>query len=158
MNAGVPAYAIGWMVLPFHETSLYTMKLTRQPRVIAALLALVSMLFMQLVLAGYVCPKASVDASLSAKVTMSTAVSDMPDCDQMDSGQPNLCHASTYGVHQSLDKHELPSVQPFVPAAIALVLVNIVIPASANPFELDTARLSGAPSPPLAIRNCCFRI
>lgn len=134
------------------------MKLTGQSRVIAALLALVSMLFMQLVLAGYVCPKASVDSSASEMAAMSTTVSDMPGCDQMDTAQPSLCHASTHATHQSLDKHELPSVQPFVPTTMSLVLVNLVIPSSTSPFERNTARQSGAPPPPLAIRNCCFRI
>ena len=134
------------------------MKLTRQSRLIAALLALVSMLFMQLVLAGYVCPQASVDTSASGMVIMPTMVSDMPGCDQMDTVQPSLCHASVHAVHQSLDKHELPPVSPFVPAAMSLVLVQLVVPTSAVAFALDTARQTGAPPPPLAIRNCCFRI
>lgn len=116
------------------------------------------MLFMQLVLAGYVCPKASLDVPAAGKVAMSEMVVDMPGCDQMNVDQPSLCHASAHTVHQSLDKHESPSVQPFVPAAIALVLVHVVVLTPPSSFERNTTRLSGAAPPPLAIRNCCFRI
>lgn len=142
------------MVLPFR----LTMKLTRQPRIIAAFVALASMLFMQLVLAGYVCPKVNIEAAASEMMTMSTMSIGMPDCDQIDPVQPGLCHASAYAVHQSLDKHELPPVQPFVRAAMSLVLAGLVIPTSGNSSEFNTVRQSGAPPPPLAIRNCCFRI
>ena len=134
------------------------MKLTRQSRIVVALVALASMLFMQLVLAGYVCPKVNIEAAASEMMSMSTMSVGMPDCDQIDPVQPGLCHASAYAVHQSLDKHELPPVQPFVPAAMSLVLASLVISPSANPSEFNTARQSGAPPPPLAIRNCCFRI
>lgn len=134
------------------------MKFTRPSRLVAALLALVSMLFMQLVLAGYVCPKASADVPMSGMVPMSATAAEMPGCEQTDIAQPSLCHASAHAVNQSLDKHELPSVQPFVPAAMSLVLVHVVVRSPSNPVELNTARQSGGPAPPLAIRNCCFRI
>lgn len=134
------------------------MKISRPSRVLGAVLALVSMLFMQLVLAGYMCPKISVDAPASEMPAISSMAADMPNCEQMDTAQPTLCHASVHTVYQSLDKHELPSVQPFVPATIALVLVHIAVPITTNPFNFNTALQSGAPPPPVAIRNCCFRI
>ena len=148
-------------MLPSACQTITIMKLTRPSRVAAALLALVSMMFMQLVLAGHVCPKAGGDApvsEMSAMSAMSTMAVDMPGCDRVDTVQPSLCHASAHAVHQTLDKPEMPAVQPFVASAIALVLVDHVLPTPANPFELDTIRQSGAPPPPLAIRNCCFRI
>ena len=134
------------------------MKIIRPHRIVSAVLALVSILFMQLVLAGYVCPKGSPDAQRVKAAAMASMLEEMPGCEQMDVVQPGLCHASVHTVDQSLDKHELPPVQPFVPATISLVLVHIATPTPANPVELDTARRSGAPPPPLAIRNCCFRI
>ena len=134
------------------------MKITRPSRIVGAVLALVSMLFMQLVLAGYVCPKPAVDASLPTVAEMTMMVADMPGCDQMDVVQPSLCHASAHTLHQSLDKHEIPAVQPFVPGAMSLVLAHVALPNPVNPVDRNTVRQSGAPPPPLAIRNCCFRI
>ena len=137
------------------------MKLKRRPRLIGALLALVSILFMQIVLAGYVCPKPAVqtsqtsDSAISATTSLSTT---MPGCDGMDMAQPALCHASAHVQHQSLDKHDVPSVQPFAPAAISFVLVHAVLPTATNSIHLDTPLLSGGSPPPLAIQNCCFRI
>ena len=140
------------------------MKFSRPSRVISAFLALVSMLFMQIVLAGYVCPKPGAElsmprmAAMAAMAAMSATAIDMPGCEQMDVVQPSLCHASVYTVHQSLDKHESPSVQPFVPASISLILVHAVPPVPSSQFAFNTTRQSGAAPPPLAIRNCCFRI
>ena len=134
------------------------MKSSRPSRVIAATLALVSMLFMQIVLAGYVCPKPAMDSSVPGMSAMSATAVDMPGCEQMDVVQPSLCHASVHAVHQSLDKHESPSVQPFVPASISLILVHAIPRVPSGQFAFNTTRQSGAAPPALAIRNCCFRI
>ena len=134
------------------------MKLNRRPRLIGALVALVSILFMQIVLAGYVCPKPGVQTSDSAMSAMTSLDTSMPGCDGMDIAQPALCHASAHVQHQSLDKHDVPSVQPFVPAAMSFVLVHAVLPIPTNSVELDTTRLSGGSPPALSIQNCCFRI
>ena len=136
------------------------MTILRPSRVIGALLAIISMLFMQLVLAGYVCPKAPVDAP-AASMSVSAgpvAMADMPDCEQMDVVQPGLCHANAHPLDPSLQKPELPSVQPFVASTIALVLMHVVEPTVSNQFQRNSVRQSGAPPPPLAIRHCCFRI
>jgi hypothetical protein len=138
------------------------MKTTRSSRINGVFLALASMLFMQLLLAGYVCPKANAAVSatkIPAPDTIADAMNvDMPDCEQMDIVQPSLCHASAYAVQQSLDKHEMPAVQPFIPTTISLVLVYLEVPISANPIALNATTQSGIPAPPLAIRHCCFRI
>ena len=133
-------------------------KFTRPSRIIAAVLVLVSMLFMQLVLAGYVCPKSNADEPMSKTASMAITATEMPGCEQMDVAQPSLCHANAHTVQQSLDKHELPAVQPFIPSTISVVLANVIAPTALNFFDLNTARQSGAPPLPLAIRNCCFRI
>jgi hypothetical protein len=126
-------------------------------RALGAILALFSMLFMQLAVAGYVCPS-STTGSLVGEVVASAAMVGMPDCDHPDAVQPTLCHASAHAVHQSLDKHEPPTVQPFVPASIVHVLLYAAVPVSPDRFELNTAHPSGASPPSLAIRHCCFRI
>lgn len=134
------------------------MKKTHLSRLIVVIVALSSMLFMQLALAGYVCPKASEHGHAPDMATMTAATVDMPGCEKMDAMQPGLCHASAHTVHQSLDKYELPSVQPFVPATVFPILTQFVTPNFSTHFELNPALLSGAAPPPLAIRHCCFRI
>lgn len=131
------------------------MKLSRRSRFFGALVALVSMLFMQLAIAGYVCPNSNVGPAAAETVAMPM---DMVGCEKMDPILPNLCHASAQGDHQSLDKPKLPHVQPFVPNVLTLVLQNpeeAYRPVSAQP---DTVVSSHAASPPLSIRYCCFRL
>lgn len=137
---------------------LEKMNIPRPSRIIGAVLALVSMLFMQLALAGYMCPKISGVTPPSQVLAISTMAADMPECAEADKTQPSLCQASAHAFQQSLDKHELPSIQPFAPTTIFLVLMHVVVLPAANSFQLTTVRQSGAPPPPLSIRNCCFRI
>ncbi len=134
------------------------MKKMPRSRSIAALLALASMLFMQLALAGYACP-GKTTAPGQASAVMATTMADMPDCQSMDLEQPNLCQAYGQVGDQSLDKPSLPQVQPFVAAALTLVLFEIKLAAD-NPATAPPAPflLTRATAPPLAIRNCCFRI
>jgi len=137
---------------------LEKMNIPQPSRIIGAVLALVSMLFMQLALAGYMCPKINGVTSPPQVLAISTMAADMPECAEADKTQPSLCQASAHTVQQSLDKHELPSIQPFAPTTIFLILVHVIVSPPANSFELTTVRQSGAPPPPLSIRNCCFRI
>jgi hypothetical protein len=135
------------------------MKLSRPSRFAAALIALFSMLFMQLAVAGYVCPDlAMVDISESGG--MSTYVDDqsMPGCEGMDAEQPNLCHAHAQAGKQSLDKPGLPLVQPFIAAALTLVFQDIQVVHNPGAVQPDSFLLTRTTAPPLSIRNCCFRI
>jgi len=80
----------------------------RRFRLIAVLFALVSLLFMQLAVAGYVCP------ATAGKVarTANTADSSMPCAESMllgaDDAQPNLCMAHCQADQQTADRYELP--------------------------------------------------
>lgn len=76
----------------------------------------------------------------------------------MDLAQPGLCHANAHTQHQSLDRHDVPSVHPFVAAAIANFIFPLATPDRFDTRDVDTTRLAGAPPPPISIRNCCFRI
>ena len=135
------------------------MRLLRSSRFAAALVALFSMLFMQLAVASYVCPGESIGGH-----SFAGAMADMPvdhamtDCEDMDPVQPHLCHAYDQSDNQSLDKPQLPVVQPFIATGMA-VPIGAVTPVYVPDTPLaDGVRLAHAIAPPIAIRNCCLRI
>lgn len=135
------------------------MKSSRSSRFIGACIALVSMLFMQLAIAGYVCPSVTVGQPAAATaMPMTLDAQSMPGCDKMDAAQPSLCHADAHAQQQSLDKQELPAVQPFIPAMLTLVFQNIDLSNRSVVSQPATVLLTRATAPPLSIRNCCFRI
>ena len=74
--------------------------------------------------------------------------------------QPALCHAHAFGdaAKQSLDKSELPAVQPFVPAGMVLELPVVDAAFIPTTAPRTTLFLTRATAPPIAIRHCCFRI
>lgn len=134
------------------------MKTSARTRILTTIVAIFSMLFMQLAVAAYVCPGISGDsANFSASADLQMA--DMPDCESMDPAQPALCHVFAHGEQskQSLDKSPVPDVQPFVPLALVAVLptLDVVSLPEAAPFVPLT--LARPTAPPIAIRNCCFR-
>lgn len=128
------------------------MKTTRFIRLLTAIVALFSMLYMQLAVASYVCPGVPVGGQDRAMV-------DMPDCQDMDAAQPQLCHLHATGepAKQSLD-NATPDVPPFVPSALMLELqlVDAALLPDAASYRLIA--LMRTTAPPVAIRNCCFRI
>ncbi len=128
----------------------------RRHRLITVLFALVSLLFMQLAVAGYVCPgsKAKIaEAAAMAEAGMPCAES-MPLA--MDDEQPNLCHAHCQAGQQSADKYELPSTVAIgtLPANFSL---HVAIPVFSE-APLQAPHLQRTTAPPVAIRNCCFRL
>jgi hypothetical protein len=133
------------------------MKLSRPSRFVAALIALLSMLFMQLAVAGYVCPGFKI-ALVSNTVAMHTDAGSMPGCDDMDMEQPSLCNAQVQVGSQSLDRPELPHVQPFIAATLTLVFDDIEPAYDPILVPSDSHLLTRSSAPPLSIRNCCFRI
>jgi hypothetical protein len=134
------------------------MKTSLTSRLLTAIVAISSMLFMQLAVAAYACPE--ILSGSQNNVTSATAMAgDMANCDGMDPAQPALCHSYVHGeaAKQSLDKNPVPNVPPFVPAALMLTLqvVDVALPALQTYRPIALTRTS---SPPIAIRNCCFRI
>lgn len=136
------------------------MQLSRQSRLVAALVALISLLFMQLAVAAYACPSRQLAqaAELAAMAAQADVHRHMEDCDGADSDTSAICHAHCQPDVQSLDKPDLPDVSPFV----AVALVSTVIapafsfqPVAARGADLFLRRIT---SPPLAIQHCCFRI
>jgi hypothetical protein len=129
-----------------------------QFRFVAALVALFSMLFMQLAVASYACPNMRAGQQ-GASMAMSAASAAMPpDCKGMDKEQPSLCHAQDQAGNQSLDKPQPPSVQAFVPVALVQAIAAIDSVFRPYPPQPRPLYLTRATDPPLAIRHCCFRI
>jgi hypothetical protein len=128
------------------------MRLTRPSRFLAALVTLFCLLFTQLAVAAYACPGAGA-------MTVAASSGSMPDCTDpdMEMPQPVLCAAHCEAGHQSLDTPGAPHVQPFVAAALAVVLSG-----DSRRYALAAAphtdSLTRSTAPPLTIRNCCFRI
>jgi len=121
-----------------------------------ALFALVSLLFMQLAVASYACPAV---ASKAAEIA-AMAEAGMPCAESMrlamDESQPNLCQAHCQAGHQSADRYELPAlvVRVTLPS-------DFTLPVTAPVFwgaPLQASHLKRTTAPPVAIRNCCFRL
>lgn len=140
---------------PVPCSKLCNMRSNRRHRVRLALLALLSLLFMQLSVAAYAC--AGLAAPLGGGSTPTMANEAMPDCEGMDAEQRALCHAHCHGQSATADVS--------VPPALALASIDLigtaVFVASLQPVVEDDptapAVLSRATAPPIPIRNCCFR-
>jgi hypothetical protein len=129
-------------------------RLSRPSRLVAAVITLVSILFMQLAMAAYACPALSVQhASAAARMS-----AEMPGCHEIDPAQPSLCDAYHQADSQSLDKPAPPPLQPFL--AVGFGLPSLVLDLAARPDATfaDPPFLKRTTAPPLAIRHCCFRI
>ncbi|HEY4072909.1 MAG TPA: hypothetical protein VGM52_07385 [Herbaspirillum sp.] len=136
------------------------MKLSRPSRLIAALTVLISMVFMQLAIAGYACPTFKVapsDDSMSMSME-SSGDQAMSSCMGSDKLQPSLCHAQDQNSNQSLDKPATPHVSPFLPASLTLIVRNVKPVDISSDQQPDTLLLARSTAPPLSISNCCFRI
>lgn len=91
-------------------------------------------------------------------MSMSNHSEDMSNCTGMDQEQPGLCHAYDHAAKQSLDKPELPTAQPFVPAQLVMATVAIENLTNISSGQPTSTLLTRTTAPPLSIRNCCFRI
>ena len=138
------------------------MKTSRTVRLFTALVAILSMLFMQHAVASYLCPGVSMGGSGSV-VSAGVGVSAMPamaDCAGMDADQSTLCqiHAVGDASRQSLDKTPVADHPSFVPVVLVLTLAIFDTPLAytAKPPLLIT--LARPTAPPISIRHCCFRI
>lgn len=134
------------------------MNLSRPTRFFASLVALFCLLFTQLAVASYAC--AGVEQAAQAAVMANSGL--MPNCANMDMNmdaeQSGLCHAHCDPGHQSSDTPAAPQVPPFVTAGLALVLPDLRLATLPLAVHSGVPLLAHAAAPPLAIRNCCFRI
>ena len=133
------------------------MKLSRTYRILTALIALFSMLFMQAAVASYTCP-ALQGGDLGSTVVDQPSMAAMPGCDRLDTGNPALCHAHCLDGKSSLDKPQVPTVTPAAVLVSTLLFPLEPLLASPQPVAEQPSFLRRATAPPIAIRHCCFRI
>ena len=128
----------------------------RHRRLSTVFFALASLLFMQLAIAGYACPGTGSKAAEVAAMTKAG----MPCVESMDMSmddtQPNLCHAHCQVGQQSADKYQT-SFPPAIDTLPSDLTLQVILPQFAQ-APLQTPHLQRTTAPPLAIRNCCFRL
>ncbi|MBC7380114.1 MAG: hypothetical protein H7346_22120 [Burkholderiaceae bacterium] len=129
----------------------------RRHRVLTVLVALVSLLFMQLAVAGYACPGLASSAGAMPHASMPCPLGMKMSADAgMDDQQPALCHAHCHGGKQMSDGHHalLPD------AAAGHAVAYLIVPPAAMPLSEapQAPLLARAAAPPLSILHCCFRI
>lgn len=134
------------------------MKLSRKYRILTALIALFSMLFMQAAVASYNCPGEQSDRSTDSMGAEQSSAPAMPGCDQPDPASPALCHAHCVDGKSSLDKPEAPTVTPAVVLVSTILLPMEPLLVSPQPVAEQPSLLHRTTAPPIAIRHCCFRI
>lgn len=126
----------------------------RRHRLITVLFALCSLLFMQLAVAAYACP----GSKLSEAAAMAEA--GMPCAGEvslsMDDEQPGLCHAHCQSAQQTVEKVQAPSPIDAVAVGFAFTISRAL--ATPPPDPVQAPLLLRATAPPIAVRNCCFRI
>ncbi|WP_440963188.1 hypothetical protein ACL58G_22100 [Massilia sp. GER05] len=120
----------------------------------SALVALLSLLFMQVALAAYACPNLTPAQSMPM---LDSSGQPMANCPEADKQSPTLCYADTHKQTVSLEKPASPSVMPFVAAGFALSLLWPEDRGAMPTPPLVFLHASGT-SPPIAIRHCCFRL
>ncbi len=131
----------------------------RRFRKTAAFIALFAMLFMQLALASYVCPDEPLGTETAAVPAHVVAEYEaMPGCVEVDMEQPGLCHAHAQVGNQSMDKPDVPQIQPFVAHGFTQKLLTVDVFRSTTNPGFPASLIARATAPPLSIRNCCFRI
>lgn len=135
----------------------------RRNRFTTALFALLSLLFMQLTLAGYACPGSAANmTSMSAAEVATTAHSGMP-CGEsmtlsaMDPEQPSLCHAHCKADPQTADKYQVPGLPDLADLATDFPLPRVT-PETLGAPPLQAPLLKRTTAASLAVRHCCFRI
>jgi hypothetical protein len=132
------------------------MKMTRLYRLAAASFTLFALLFTQLAVAAYACPQFGNGDPVGRNLVIDA---DMPGCQgmELDQDAPTLCVAHCDDAAQSADTPSAPTVSPFIQAALSVVLIQDEGLRSVQILP-DWLHQTRPGSPPLIIRNCCFRI
>jgi hypothetical protein len=137
-----------------------SMRLSRQSRYVAALIALLGVLFTQLSVAAYGCPKTEIAhamASIAAPVAAAEH-HDMPGCSGMNGEKLPLCQDHCQGGNQSLDRPALPHVSPFIAAMLAQSVSHSDLARPATTPPVAGLSLTRTTAPPLSIQNCCLQV
>ncbi|MES2160261.1 MAG: hypothetical protein V4476_03805 [Pseudomonadota bacterium] len=136
------------------------MRLSRSSKTYAALLVLVSILFMQFAVAAYACPGVPVRPEVQPG-RFSDATGDhqhMAGCRDRAAAPSPLCHAHCQPDGQSLDRPIHPDVVPFVATQLVASLVHHAVHYRTVALVDNDGSLLRTTAPPATVRNCCFRI
>ena len=133
------------------------MKPFRSSRLVAAIIALISMLFMQLAVAGYVCPQPEMIGGHGSASVVEHVAEAGSDCLGLDKEQANLCQAEATFGNQSVDNGSGLSVPSFA-AAVMFVVHELKAEPAYVERNVSAPLLARVTAPPVSIRNCCFRI
>ena len=128
------------------------MRPTRRFRLITVILSLWALLFAQVALAAYEC-KGLGQGSEPMEMQASTPCAESIPSQDRDVG---LCHAHCQASGQQADTYQPPVFASSLAFAPARTVVLASTPASPVPPPSPQLRRSG--SPPISVRNCCFRI
>ena len=122
-----------WQPAPSH--------VNRRPthRLVTAFLVVLSLLFSQLALASYVCPRQTDADAMTAMMA-----SGMP-CEGMDVDQPALCAELSAATPQSFEAVKVPT--PSAPAILQVVELPLVLDAAAAVALPEAARPEARPPP-----------
>ena len=136
------------------------MDLTRAIRKSISLMLLGVLLFAQLAVASYACPRlGGMDpASMSASMPELMSVGMAPGCDQLDPSAANLCAEHCHQGQQSADTAASPAVGAAIPTLLYLIPTELQhLPGSGRSAPAVVDSVVAAPEPPHAILHCVFR-
>ena len=144
------------------------MELSRAIRKSISLALMGVLLFAQLAVASYSCPRvggmdpASMSVSMPELMTMSMpelmSVGMAPGCDQLDPEAANLCAEHCHQGQQSADTAAPPAVSAAIPTLLYLIPIEPQhVPGSGRSAPAVVDSVVAAPEPPHAILHCVFR-
>jgi hypothetical protein len=125
-------------------------------RKLIAGLGAIMLLFAQLAVAAYACP--TPNHSQKSAITEVAAAFDAKPCHNMDQAQANLCKQHCEQSSQSVDTTPVHVTidAPVLPLITFIMQIDVHLPQRMMSSPSDSPHHDG--DPPLAIRNCCFRI
>jgi hypothetical protein len=129
----------------------------RRHRLITVLFALCSLLFMQLAVAAYACPGNTSQLSAAAVMAEAGLPCAVDVSLGMDDQQPGLCQAHCQSAQQTVEKVQAPSLIDAVAVGFAFTIYPALV-ASPPAGPAQAPLLLRSTAPPIAVRNCCFRI
>ena len=118
-------------------------------RLLAALFVVTSLLFSQLAMASYECPRAATSAAMAEMVAAGVP------CDGMDQARPALCHERATNAPQSFEAVKMPV--PSLPMIIQVLQLPLVLDA-AQAVAIAPADRAEARPPPAPVFLATLRL
>ena len=115
-----------------------------------AFFVMVSVVFSQMALAGYVCP------GLNNAEAMAQAMADGAPCEGMDTAQPVLCHQHAADASQSFEKAK--AATPSLPAVVQVLVVPPLLLADVQGLPLQRALEPRPPPDPVFLATRRLRV